>query len=97
LWDAADLLLDQLDLANRIPTAEQLDWLDAMTKFAWRYFAGNLKKASYCLKDVTNWQLWCKLKDAYRHVPYQDMLEEKDGTNMQAEPACAGGQCMLQY
>lgn len=95
LWDAADFALG-LWPASQVYTAEQLDWLGRLTKFAWRHFQGDVRRATYCLKDHFNWQLWMKLLAEYREVDYSSMVEEEATTTMAAEAACVGGACVMQ-
>jgi len=39
---------------------------------------------------------WTELATMYKPVDYSAMLESEDGTNLAAEPACAGGVCEVQ-
>ena len=58
-------------------------------------FNGDVKKATYALKDMYNINLWNKLKESYINVDYRDMSEEESTINMQGELACAGGKCII--
>lgn len=58
-------------------------------------FDGDIKKATYALKDMYNINLWNKLKESYINVDYRDMSEEESTINMQGELACAGGKCII--
>ena len=75
----------------------QHDWLRQAKQFADRYFEGDLKKMTYCLKDVNNWKYWCDLQRDYKDVEYINMIEEEDNTKIQETIACAGGACTLDY
>jgi ribonucleotide reductase alpha subunit len=76
---------------------ERKDWVRRAVQFADRYFDGDRRKMTFCLKDVHNWKLWCDLRREYRPVDYTEMVEVVDGTaNVEAESACAGGGCEVQ-
>ena len=69
--------------------------IERVKRFADRYFTGNLKKATYLLKDVFNWKLWCDLQREYKNVNYEDLIEEEDFTKLEEELSCAGGKCEI--
>lgn len=73
------------------------DWVRRAKQFATRYFDGDVKKTTYCLKDVNNWKNWCDLKREYKEVDYSQMVEEHDNTKLEQTIACAGGACTLSY
>ena len=73
------------------------DWIRRANQFAKRYFDGDVKLMTYCLKDVNNWKYWCDLRREYVDVDYTTMVEEDDCTKLQQTSACAGGACDLQY
>lgn len=93
LWDGCDLVLNQWDLTSRTPTAEQQTWANRVLTYADMLFEGDVKQATYSLKDCINWAIWCKLKACYRPVDYTTMIEESNGTKLQGEIACSGGSC----
>ncbi len=71
----------------------QADWIRRAEQFAHRYFDGDVKRMTYCLKDVHNWKLWCDLKREYVEVDFTTMHEETDNTKVAQEWACSGGKC----
>jgi len=73
------------------------DWVRRAHQFAERYFEGDVKKMTYCLKDVNNWKMWCDLNREYKDVDYALMIEEEDNTKLEQTVACAGGACTLSY
>lgn len=75
----------------------QKDWVRRAEQFADRYFGGDVKKMTYCLKDVGNYHYWVALKREYQDVDYTSMIEEEDVTKLQATVACAGGACDVSY
>lgn len=73
------------------------DWVRRAWQFADRYFDGDVKKMTYCLKDINNWHYWCTLMREYQDVDYSLMIEEEDLTKIEQTVACAGGACSLDY
>lgn len=71
------------------------DWLRRAKQFAERYFDGDIRQMTYCLKDVRNWKVWCDLKRDYQDVPWDEFMEGVDNTKQMEIVACAGGQCEL--
>lgn len=94
LWDACDLALGFWPESTP-RKASHIMWVNALKIYAFKYHNENLRRATYCLKDVYNWKLWCKLKDSYRNVDYSTMVEEHMTTDLQGEAACAGGACVI--
>jgi ribonucleoside-diphosphate reductase alpha chain len=74
---------------------EKQDWVRRAKQFAVRYFDGDERKMSYCVKDVYLWHLWCQLKRDYVDVDYTTLVEEEDNTNLMNEGGCYGGACEL--
>ena len=73
------------------------DWVRRAKQFAERYFGGDIRKMTYCLKDVHNWKLWCDLKREYVDIDWSDVQEEEylvDVSGIGGE-ACSGGKCDL--
>lgn len=73
------------------------DWVRRAKQFAERYFDNDVRKMTYCLKDVNNWKYWCDLKREYQDVDFTTMIEETDETTLEQTVACAGGSCTLSY
>lgn len=69
------------------------EWVRRATKFAERYFDGDIRQMTYCLKDVDAWKTWVDLKRTYSDVPWEDFYEEQDNTKVAETVACAGGSC----
>jgi ribonucleoside-triphosphate reductase (thioredoxin) len=65
--------------------------------FAKKYFDNDVRKMTYCLKDVQNWKVWCDLKREYVDVDWSKYYEEEftSGDFGAAGEACAGGTCDL--
>jgi len=39
-----------------------------MKNFAGKYFDGDTKRLTYCMKDVCNWKIYCDLFDSFKKV-----------------------------
>ena len=74
---------------------EKKYWIARAVKFADRYFEGDIKKMTYCLKDVYDWKLWTDLSREYKKVPWEDFHEDENNTTLAETVACAGGVCEL--
>jgi ribonucleoside-diphosphate reductase alpha chain len=72
---------------------EQKDWIRRANQFANRYFSGDKRKMTYCLKDVRNWKVWCDLVREYKDVNWDEFTEEDDHTKIIDTISCAGGKC----
>lgn len=98
LWHACDAVMGNADNnEDNITAFDRSLWLDSVKEFSKNYFAGDVRKATYCLKDVFNWQKWCKLKASYKDVDYIDMNEDEDNTKPMETVACAGGVCEISF
>ena len=70
-------------------------WLAQAQKFTDRYFGGDKKIMTYCLKDVDAWKTWCDLSRTYENVPWDEFFEDEDVTKPMETVACSGGTCEL--
>lgn len=89
LWVASDAALGLLKVKLKI----QKDWVAQAEKFAIRYFGGDVKKMTYCLKDVYNWKKWCDLTREFKEVDYEQCVEMEDNVVPEQVLSCAGGKC----
>ena len=94
LWAACDCLLGVGEPIEQT-TYLKRDWLTAAIKFADSHFDGDVRKMTYCLKDIYNLKLWEKLSKEYKDVNWTEMSEEKDNIDFQQDSACAGGACEM--
>lgn len=72
------------------------DWVRRVNQFAQRYFEGNVRKATYCLKHVSLWKTWVDLKREYKDIDWASVKEDRQefkNADEQAAAACAGGKC----
>lgn len=76
----------------------KVNWVRRVKQFAERYFNGDVKKATYCLKHVSLWKTWCDLKREYKEIVWEDTKEEVeiyvDADTLGAQ-ACSGGKCEI--
>ena len=94
IWcDAASINIE----AHRAHKKWQLkmDFVRRAKQFAERYFEGDVRNMTYCLKDVNGWKTWLDLKRMYVEVDYTTMIEEEDNTKVMETIACGGGQCEI--
>jgi ribonucleoside-diphosphate reductase alpha chain len=77
---------------NRL-SHQKVEFLHKMIKFANKYMGSDVKKLTYCMKDVYNWKLYCDLASSLATVDYQMMIETEDNTTISQAVACTGGSC----
>jgi ribonucleoside-diphosphate reductase alpha chain len=93
LWAACDYV--NMNQAKENDSKEKLLFITKMKNFAGKYFDGDLKRLTYCMKDVYNWKIYCDLYDTYKKVDYTQLLETEDNTAGIEEISCAGGACLI--
>ena len=92
LWASCDSLLG---IGEKIKGNGKKAFLDRCTKFADKYFDGDLRKLTYCMKDVYNWKEWVDLNREYKDVDFTSVVEETNNTKVDQEWACSGGSCEI--
>ena len=92
LWAACDALLGR---GKRPKGGSKRHWVSRCEKFANKYFDGDVKQLTYCMKDVYNWKEWVDLNREYSDVDYTQVIEEVDNVKPEQEWACSGGACEL--
>jgi len=90
LWAACDSLLG---FGEKIKGNGKKEWKERCERFAGKYFGGDLKQLTYCMKDVYNWKEWVDLNREYQDVDFTKVIEETNNVNPVQEIACAGGKC----
>ena len=110
LWAACDCVLgigEKLDVLNvegmstevaLVYIKEQHEkqmWVERAKKFADNYFGGDIRKMTYCLKDVNNFKTWVDIERTHEEVPWELLFESEDNTKVEQSAACAGGKCDL--
>ena len=76
----------------------KIDWIRRVRQFAMRYFNGDVRQTTYCLKHVSLWKLWCDLKRDYKDIDWSSVTENQQefvNANKLAAQACAGGACEI--
>jgi ribonucleoside-diphosphate reductase alpha chain len=66
-----------------------------MRRFAKKYFDDDIRRLTYCMKDVYNWKIYTDLYDSFSKVDYTQLLETEDNTVGIEEISCAGGACLI--
>jgi ribonucleoside-triphosphate reductase len=77
---------------------DKTDWVRRAKQFAERYFSGDVRKATYCLKHVSLWHTWLTIKRTHKEVDWTNVVEETEShvdANTLGAQACAGGACLL--
>ena len=93
LWAACDYV--NMNQAQKDHIESKLLFVTKMKNFAGKYFNGDVKRLTYCMKDVYNWKIYCDLFDSYKKVDYTQLLETEDNTAGIEEISCAGGACLI--
>lgn len=97
LWAAcSDLINVCKDIQYSLNISEkQKNWIDRCYKYAGKYFDGDIKKLTYCMKDVYNYKLWTELQREYKPVDYTTLIESEDNTELEQALACSNGSCEI--
>jgi ribonucleoside-diphosphate reductase alpha chain len=93
LWAACDYVT--FDQAKPEDDESKLKFITKMKNFAGKYFDGDIKRLTYCMKDVYNWKIYCDLFNSYQKVDYTQLVETEDNTAGIEEVSCAGGACLI--
>jgi ribonucleoside-triphosphate reductase len=93
LWAACDYV--SMNQGKTDDIQDKLLFTTKMKNFAGKYFDGDIKRLTYCMKDVYNWKIYCDLFDTYKKVDYTQLLETEDNTAGIEEISCAGGACLI--
>jgi ribonucleoside-diphosphate reductase alpha chain len=93
LWAACDYVT--LNQAHKDHHESKLNFVTKMKNFAGKYFDGDIKRLTYCMKDVYNWKIYCDLFNSFKKVDYTQLSESEDNTVGIEEISCAGGACLI--
>jgi ribonucleoside-diphosphate reductase alpha chain len=93
LWSACDYV--NMNQAKESDSKEKLLFITKMKNFAGKYFDGDIKRLTYCMKDVYNWKIYCDLVNSFEKVDYTQLSETEDNTTGIEEISCAGGACLI--
>jgi len=93
LWAACDYV--SLNQAKEGDDENKQKFITKMKTFAGKYFDGDTRRLTYCMKDVYNWKIYCDLFESFKKVDYTQLSETEDNTVGIEEISCAGGACLL--
>lgn len=93
LWAACDYV--GFNQAKETDDENKLKFITKMKNFAGKYFDGDVRRLTYCMKDVYNWKIYCDLFNSFKKVDYTQLLETEDNTAGIEEVSCAGGACLI--
>jgi ribonucleoside-triphosphate reductase len=93
LWAACDYVT--LNQAHKDHHESKLIFVTKMKNFAGKYFNGDIRRLTYCMKDVYNWKIYCDLFNSFSKVDYTQLSETEDNTVGIEEISCAGGACLI--
>jgi ribonucleoside-diphosphate reductase alpha chain len=93
LWKACDYV--SMNQAKSSDSETKLVFMTKMKNFAGKYFDGDIRRLTYCMKDVYNWKIYCDLLNTFKKVDYTQLLETEDNTTGIEEISCAGGACLI--
>ena len=93
LWAACDYV--SMNQAKTDDIQDKLLFVTKMKNFAGKYFDGDIKRLTYCMKDVYNWKIYCDLYNSFKKVDYTQLSETEDNTIGIEEISCAGGACLI--
>lgn len=74
------------------------DWVRRAKQFSQRYFDGNDRKMTHCLKHAFLWHRWLELKRNHVPIDWSEVVEENQeyvDADTTGAVACSGGQCSL--
>jgi ribonucleoside-diphosphate reductase alpha chain len=93
LWAACDYV--SMNQAKENDSQDKLLFITKMKNFAGKYFNSDIKRLTYCMKDVYNWKIYCDLFNSFKKVDYTQLSETEDNTVGIEEISCAGGACLI--
>jgi ribonucleoside-diphosphate reductase alpha chain len=93
LWAACDYMTMKQETDT--DTEDKKLFALKMHRFANKYFDKDLKRVTYCMKDVYNWKRYKDLYESFAKVDYTQLLETEDNTVGIEEISCAGGACLI--
>lgn len=86
------------ELEKAIEYKSKAEWVRRAHQFADRYFSGDRKRMSHCLKHVSVWKSWCDIKREDKEIDWSTVVEEDPGyvsVDTIGAQACAGGKCEI--
>jgi ribonucleoside-triphosphate reductase len=93
LWAACDYV--SMNQFKSEDPENKTKFVTKMKNFAGKYFDGDIRRLTYCMKDVYNWKIYRDLINSFTKVDYTQLLETEDQTAGIEEVSCAGGACLI--
>jgi ribonucleoside-diphosphate reductase alpha chain len=93
LWAACDYI--SMNQYKDGDSEDRLLFATKMKNFAGKYFNADVRRLTYCMKDVYNWKIYCDLFESFKKVDYTQLAETEDNTVGIEEISCAGGACLI--
>jgi ribonucleoside-diphosphate reductase alpha chain len=93
LWAACDYI--SMNQYKEGDSEDKLLFATKMKNFASKYFDADVRRLTYCMKDVYNWKIYCDLFESFKKVDYTQLSETEDNTVGIEEISCAGGACLI--
>ena len=93
LWAACDYI--SMNQYKEGDSEDKLLFATKMKNFAGKYFNADVRRLTYCMKDVYNWKIYCDLFESFKKVDYTQLSETEDNTVGIEEISCAGGACLI--
>lgn len=93
LWAACDYV--SMNQMKHTDSEDKLLFSTKTRRFAKKYFEDDIRRLTYCMKDVYNWKIYCDLFDTFKKIDYTQLSETEDNTTGIEEVSCAGGACLL--
>ena len=93
LWAACDYI--SMNQYKDSDSEDKLLFATKMKNFAGKYFDADVRRLTYCMKDVYNWKIYCDLFESFKKVDYTQLAETEDNTVGIEEISCAGGACLI--
>jgi ribonucleoside-triphosphate reductase len=93
LWAACDYI--SMNQYKDGDSEDKLLFATKMKNFAGKYFNADVRRLTYCMKDVYNWKIYCDLFESFKKVDYTQLAETEDNTVGIEEISCAGGACLI--
>ena len=93
LWAACDYMTLNQEIEG--DSEDKKMFAIKMQRFAKKYFEEDMKRLTYCMKDVYNWKIYTDLFNSFTKVDYTQLLETEDNTTGIEEISCAGGACLI--
>jgi ribonucleoside-diphosphate reductase alpha chain len=97
LWEATRIAIDNHDESSQELKDIRSDWIRRFRKFADNFFNGDLKKTSYCLKDVYILYKWMKIQINLKDFNMEEHLKiaKNIDVDTMGAVACAAGACEI--